>query len=66
MVSGRTHRRPGRSATFTVPTFTTVVMMATASAPSTLHPLYRERWNSRSPGSPSSSPCTSGGCSAPC
>jgi len=35
----------GRSTTFTVLTLATVVMMATASGPSPLCPLYRERWD---------------------
>lgn len=35
----------GRRAAFTVLTVTTVVLMATASAPSPIYPLYRERWD---------------------
>lgn len=45
VASGRTRRRLGRSATFTVLTIATVVTMATASAPSPLYPLYRDRWD---------------------
>ncbi|MFF3559953.1 MFS transporter [Streptomyces sp. NPDC002574] len=41
---GRDRRRTGRPAGFTVLAVTTVVMMATASAPSPMYPLYRERW----------------------
>ncbi|MEU6342886.1 MFS transporter [Streptomyces sp. NPDC046977] len=40
----RDRRRPGRPAGFTVLAVATVVMMATASAPSPFYPLYRERW----------------------
>ncbi|MFJ5216949.1 MFS transporter [Streptomyces sp. NPDC088354] len=43
-VPGRDRRRPGRSAGFTVLAVTTVVMTASASAPSPMYPLYRERW----------------------
>lgn len=42
--SGRDRRRPGRPAGFTVLAVATVVMMAAASAPSPIYPLYRERW----------------------
>ncbi|MFJ4843909.1 MFS transporter [Streptomyces sp. NPDC088733] len=42
--SVRDRRRPGRQAGFTVLAVATVVMMATASAPSPFYPLYRERW----------------------
>ncbi|WP_433130752.1 MFS transporter [Streptomyces sp. CA-106110] len=45
MASGHNHRRLGRPAAFTVLALATVVMMATASAPSPLYPLYRERWD---------------------
>jgi predicted MFS family arabinose efflux permease len=45
VASGRDHRRLGRPATFTLLALATVVLMATASAPSPLYPLYRERWD---------------------
>ncbi|POX60130.1 MFS transporter [Streptomyces sp. Ru62] len=38
-------RRLSRPAAFGVLTVTTVVLMATASAPSPIYPLYRERWD---------------------
>ncbi|SDS67527.1 MFS transporter [Actinopolymorpha singaporensis] len=37
-------RRLGRRASFVVLVCTNVLMMATASAPSPIYPLYRERW----------------------
>lgn len=37
-------RRLGRGAAFAVLACANVVMMATASAPSPIYPLYRERW----------------------
>jgi MFS family permease len=44
-VSGpRDGRRLGRGAAFAVLACANVVMMATASAPSPIYPLYRERW----------------------
>ena len=37
-------RRLGRRAAFVLLVCANVLMMATASAPSPIHPLYRERW----------------------
>ncbi|MET8213868.1 hypothetical protein ABZT51_50190 [Streptomyces sp. NPDC005373] len=44
MSGPRDGRRLGRGAAFAVLACATVVMMATASAPSPIYPLYRERW----------------------
>ncbi|MET8770276.1 MFS transporter [Streptomyces sp. NPDC004658] len=43
--SRRTPRRLSRRAAFGVLAVTTVVLMATASAPSPIYPLYRQRWD---------------------